>query len=496
MKNRDEPRKFDFTYDLDLQPYKSEIKEFIIDNPSDDFRRKCLKGGCTLINTGSGGGNASNVEYKKPKRPEDSKTNKIFTDLFGAPLDKQKISKSADKNPSGPSQTSASSSSSKDKGEKSGKHKHPSGDGKDNKKSGESSRSGGSSEKVKKDKNKDRDRGSDKKEKSSKRPPSPSRAPSGNIQNQQNLSLLAPAPSSSAKNEYPKPAKPQTPIPDMPSNKKSSKKKNYEKDREKNERKEATKPPKDKGSDLNPPAKSKEKDVAHNKNDDRQKPSMATADTNKVVPAEPSKKYDSKHSKHRKKESKEKDRKEPKVKSQPIPVKSKSHVSDKNSDSDSDSVTVKQEETIIPQKNLTPDKPHKKASSSRVEKPAKVLNEKETDTKKRKKKAREPSRSPSPAPLKQQKRDTYSPMVEKTSTDTNASLNSTGNMKVTSEYLEELKDLKQKINTLQTKDLHHVVRLIASTGHYEITKSSFDFDLVKIPYGLLTEIKQFVGSKY
>jgi hypothetical protein len=224
-------------------------------------------------------------------------------------------------------------------------------------------------------------------------------------------------------------------------------------------------------------------------------------ETKPPPPAETLKKYDKeadrkhKHKKEKKektkeKEIKEKERKEPKVKQQPLPVKPKPPLSDKDSNSDSDSVSMKQDEPIpevIPQKTLTPDKPHKKASSSRVEKPAKPA-EKETEAKKRKRKAKDPSRSPSPTPPKQSKRD-YSPMIEKSKDS------STGNLKVTNEYLDELKNLKNKINTLQTKELSHVVRLIvASNGHYEITNSSFDFDLVKLDKSTVQRLQEFLAT--
>lgn len=51
-------------------------------------------------------------------------------------------------------------------------------------------------------------------------------------------------------------------------------------------------------------------------------------------------------------------------------------------------------------------------------------------------------------------------------------------LKFTEEYVMELKDLQQKIMTLEDNaELQRVVQVIAETGQYEITKKTFDFDL-------------------
>lgn len=203
-----------------------------------------------------------------------------------------------------------------------------------------------------------------------------------------------------------------------------------------------------------------------------------------------------KKEKNKEKEIKEKDRKEPKVKSQSLPVKPKPPPSEKESDSDSESASKLDEpmSEIIPQKTLTPpDKSHKKSSnSSRVEKTAKGSTQKDSsESKKRKRKLKEPSPSPSPPmPPKQSKRD-YSPTIEKSN---DSPLNAV-NMKITNEYLDELKDLKNKINTLQSKELSQVVKLIASTGHYEITNSSFDFDLVKLDKSTVSLLRSMLLEK-
>lgn len=101
LKNRDEPKKVTFEYDLDLQPIKKQLNEITIQNPADDFKRKCLKGGGVLQSTndyknrdsyGKSAPSQSQSDIKKSsKRPEDAKPTKTFTDLFGAPLKKNPI---------------------------------------------------------------------------------------------------------------------------------------------------------------------------------------------------------------------------------------------------------------------------------------------------------------------------------------------------------------------------------------------------------------------
>lgn len=54
LKNKDEPKKFQITYDLHLQPSGPPINNVIrhtevIRNPSDEFRKKLLKGGGVSI---------------------------------------------------------------------------------------------------------------------------------------------------------------------------------------------------------------------------------------------------------------------------------------------------------------------------------------------------------------------------------------------------------------------------------------------------------------
>lgn len=54
LKNKEEPKKFQISYDLDLQqsgpPINNVVRHMeIINNPSDEFRKKLLKGGAVSI---------------------------------------------------------------------------------------------------------------------------------------------------------------------------------------------------------------------------------------------------------------------------------------------------------------------------------------------------------------------------------------------------------------------------------------------------------------
>ncbi|KAL9697388.1 hypothetical protein quinque_000829 [Culex quinquefasciatus] len=123
FKNKgDEPKKRAFTYDLDLQERKVQREELAFPNPSDDFKRKLLKGGGTLSGSGgmssdykarhsSGGGGgvsgdkSQDKKYKKSSGESDSKVQNTFANLFGTP-----ITKGASKVSPDPKQSSSGSS--------------------------------------------------------------------------------------------------------------------------------------------------------------------------------------------------------------------------------------------------------------------------------------------------------------------------------------------------------------------------------------------------
>lgn len=213
VKNREEPKKISFSYDLDLQQtgptiQRKQSEKFIFTNPSEELRRKLLKGGGVLLaNTTSNLDEKSKDETKvkmsamtmndtakKHKlRPEDP-----FTNLFGTPITKTSTKVSPDpKSKTSPNRGKPQQSGSQggkvsgekgvtakekpEKESKSSKHsKHSSphrvdkiGDAKDSRKAEEKYER---REEKKKDRNHSKDRDKSK-EKPVKKPASPKRSP-------------------------------------------------------------------------------------------------------------------------------------------------------------------------------------------------------------------------------------------------------------------------------------------------------------------------------
>ncbi|XP_012056303.1 PREDICTED: protein AF-9 [Atta cephalotes] len=104
LKNKDEPKKFQISYDLHLQqsgpPINKTIRHVeVIRNPSDDFRKKLLKGGAVVVSSRDGSLEKSDTKTStmvgKPKlngseskkhRITEAKTSNSFHDLFGPPI--------------------------------------------------------------------------------------------------------------------------------------------------------------------------------------------------------------------------------------------------------------------------------------------------------------------------------------------------------------------------------------------------------------------------
>lgn len=131
------------------------------------------------------------------------------------------------------------------------------------------------------------------------------------------------------------------------------------------------------------------------------------------------------------------------------------------------------------------------------------------EDKKRKRKVKD--ESPSSPPAKQMKKDN-SPARERPSSSASISqplptsltnnnhieVNSTTQqppLKISNDYMNELKELKNKITALKNNDeLQYVVQLIASTGCYEITKSTFDFDLCLLDQKTVEKLQEFLNT--
>lgn len=540
FKNRDEPKKFSCEYDLDLQPFKTQVNELVITTPvSDEFKKKCLKGGCVLLNAGD---YKSREPYKNPpipsttdikktvKRPEETKATKTFTDLFGAPLKKPdpQTVQNASPNPSKMLQvmatkaaeksTTLSTLSTKEKVEKS-KHKH-SQDGKEVRKS-DDSRSD-LPEKSKKERTKDRDR-SEKKEKSSKRQASPSQSfPPSTTAGSRNSTNLNSLPQ--LKTELGK-SKQQTsgPTNDLTFSKKSSKKdKKSDKEREKCEKKESRTKESSSKEKFEPVLKGNDnaqRDRPLPTKDEREKTktkSNTTVEHKHLQVEDVIRKHNEKEiatkNKHRKRDkTKDKDlvkemKKEKQHKSStviPSPVKTKdsavpkydqtapkNHLSDKDS-SDSDADSPPSDSSIS---DSIVQKPVEKGQKKPRER-TKATDKEEKSRKRKVNKKDEREGFDSMPPSKQQRKDlSKSPSLQdrpSSSNSYNTILDVTN--KLPCDYMTELKDLKQKITTLKSNDdLQTVVRMIAATGCYEITKSSFDFDLVQLDRTTVQKLQAFL----
>ncbi|XP_017766615.1 PREDICTED: protein AF-9 [Eufriesea mexicana] len=184
FKNKDEGcKKIEILYDLDLQTSGPAITNVmrhteIITNPSEEFKRKLLRGGGVVV-TGSensaekcepkaltmvGKPKLSGSESKKHKNTE-SKTSNSFAELFGTPLKPTKVSQDS-KKPTQPEKSSASKSLvTTEKSDKVDKTKLKDSPHKDNKKEKVDDKK----DKRIKDQSKDKNRSKEK----SKRPPSP-----------------------------------------------------------------------------------------------------------------------------------------------------------------------------------------------------------------------------------------------------------------------------------------------------------------------------------
>lgn len=508
LKNREEPKRIVFDYDLDLQPMKGQLKEFIVQSQSDEFRRKCIKGGGVLLSDyksrdphhkPTSSSSAGGAIRKPTKRPDELivKPGDKFQELFGQPLSRahQNPSPIPSKGSNSSKSASATTSSVKEKlstsVDKPPKHKHsPSKESKQD----QSKKLSQDSDKAKKDKVKDRER-SDKKDKTAKRPSSPSPSSSMSSTSARNNNAIVPS-TSSAKIE-PKPPKASksntssstttTAISttDPAFVKKSNKKdKKTEKDRERSDKKDPRK--------FESPPKAKERESLSTVKEEKKvksspgEPKIHTAvENDKRQQQQRDKEAERKHKHKKKARSKDKeverDVKKDKGKNstayqaKPVKevIKSQTLLSEIESDVESPP-SIKQES-----ENSNSDSIPQKPPVVENKKPEKRSKSDNKEEKLRKRKAAKEQRdSSSSPPSKNVKLDS-----DKSNTDSNLLNNNIddGSVKMSIEYISELKELKQKINGLKSNDeIQHVVKIIASTGCYEITKSSFDFDLVQL----------------
>lgn len=254
LKNKDEPKKFHISYDLNLQPSGPAINKVLlhsenISNPNDEFRKKLLKGGAVMVTNSEGTpekSKATPLMVGKPKlsgtegkkyRMSEPKGSNAFADLFGPPIKTAGTKVSPDTKKPSSSSTSSSSTSDKtsstklsssekpEKSDKSSKAKHsPHKDGKKEKSSDE--------RKEKKDKESSKEKEKNK-EKSKK-----SQSPTNKSSHNTSPGTKRPAsPSPIKKPSTPPPSQPSKRPPSPKPREKESKKVPQEKDKEKEKEK-------------------------------------------------------------------------------------------------------------------------------------------------------------------------------------------------------------------------------------------------------------------
>lgn len=70
-----------------------------------------------------------------------------------------------------------------------------------------------------------------------------------------------------------------------------------------------------------------------------------------------------------------------------------------------------------------------------------------------------------------------------------------GGLVFSEDYVSQLKELQQKIMTLQdNQELQRVVQVIAETGQYEVTRKTFDFDLCALDRATVQRLQQFFSA--
>ncbi len=60
----------------------------------------------------------------------------------------------------------------------------------------------------------------------------------------------------------------------------------------------------------------------------------------------------------------------------------------------------------------------------------------------------------------------------------------------TPEYLSQLVELQQKIGSLNDKEIQRIVDVVKSSGAYQISNTTFDFDLCALDSGTIRRIQQ------
>lgn len=598
-------------YDLYLQEQglppisHKRIETVTFDNPSEDFRKKLLKGGGIYTTEGkvrettsiddrskSSGKSksSSNTEKSKTKsRTDEPKISNTFTELFGQPIKKTSTKVSPDPKSSSYSTNSSNNKSSSQTQKSDGKPTSSYSSSKDNYK-GSSSKDSKKIDENRRDekiRNKPSSKERDRIVEKSKRPLSPStksRSPKRSSSPIKSSSSHRTDPTSTSDKNYSSSSSKKS--------KKDRKEKHYDRDRDRDrDRKETSRKDKEERSvtpnikstksdykqreqtAVKDSSKDKEKTKVNESNSkhfdttdrtDNTKPSTTVALKKDLTESErPDEETDRRH-KHKKKdkgrdkdpENSVKERKRDREKTSNKPKEevntSSSSTATKRSDTSpsgsikpakssdiltsimgqlNDEATSDSEpdsplsfndkpETFTENSNcstsdIVPMRPEAKieksvAATVTTTKKRKVKEEKEE--KKRKRKIVEEIQRPSacisplaeaPGSVRSQHSDTLiqnSPNLQPSRNTSNGididsendDSDNESTEQLSSEYMNELRELQRKIMTLEdNNDMQQIVEVIAATGQYEVSSTTFDFDLCTLDTDIVRRLQEF-----
>ncbi|XP_050441645.1 protein AF-9 [Adelges cooleyi] len=522
VRNKDEPRKIRFNYELTLQdkgspPMSRVTRETYIFNPSEDFRRKLIKGGGTSVLSHDGTelkNSSSSSAISKPKsstninrmpspppkkhKREDVKLNNKFESLFGSPIQPSKLPLTTSKSSTLQKSTSSdksqlkikSSPHHKEEKEKKDKEKEKERD-KEKKKSKELS-----VDKVKKEKDKDKEKKEKSKESSDK---------------SKSLKTSSSKPDKKDSSHHDK-------IKDKSNDIKIEKKESKDKTKRDDKVKEKIKDKSHKDEKSYHETKVRQEIkiefIEQEKKKHKSSPeSIKIKSDKKLEKSEKSSKPHKSHKEHKKRDKRDKEEKEKKKDDKPIFVEQEptyKHVETPKQNTNLDNFPKVKEE-FVPECS-----PHKATSSRILEseseegflsedseppyQPLELPKSKETPKKKlspenngiKKKKRKKKERDVEESRPKVIRTEITEEMRETCSDISRSPSPSPSSNKFTDEYINSLKNLQHKIMMLEDEDLQRVVTVIAETGHYEITTKTFDFDLCALNETTVKKLQELI----
>lgn len=501
--NKDEPRKIRFNYELCLNdrgtpPISKVTRETYVFNPSEDFRRKLIKGGGTSVLSHDGteakNSNSSSAISKqksitntnrlpspppKKNKKEDIKLNNTFATLFGSPIQPSKL-------PLTTSKSTSQKLSSSDKSQvkiKSSPHNKEDKKDKDKERDKEKKKLKELSiDKVKKDK--------DKKEKTKE-----------SSEKSKSFKQSSSKPEKKESTHHEK-------IKEKSNDSKLEKKEFKDKSKREDKVKEKNKDKSHKEEKSYHETKTIKQDIKTEFNDQEKKKHKSSPESikiksdKKIEKSEKSSKPHKSHKEHKKRDKRDKEEKlikkeekssfveqEPSYKHLDIPQtttlieefpKVKEEILEslpppKANSSRVHEPELESEEEFLSEDSEPPYQPPEPPKLKEPEPPKKKLSPENNFIKKKKRKKKE--RDTEETKPKTSRLE-ISEHVQETCSDISRSPSpSHTNNKFTDEYINSLKHLQHKIMMLEDEDLQRVVTVIAETGHYEITTKTFDFDL-------------------